>query len=259
MRNFKREKPIMIELESLLPCIETKFHIWNPLEIVWIMNWHRTLRGDLYCTAHTTIVKQILWRWFTWLLNISTNGAISTFNLTQFNIPNKFQSTNCYMSTYNETTSLWNFVYEIFKEKKKKRYSFSYLKTTNVILILMRIYRTYSKFNFCVPSLFLQGGRIQIFVIIFRRLRFMESKVMRPVEFRMLWYTWKDIYCEEQLKKKKKREVRKKFVIGTNEYVQRIFIRIQDLFMRAISNDPKASSFGIFSKNRGINETIRIL
>lgn len=60
-------------------------------------------------------------------------------------------------------------------------------------------------------------------------------------------------------KKKKKREVRKKFVIGTNEYVQRIFIRIQDLFMRAISNDPKASSFGIFSKNRGINETIRIL
>lgn len=113
----------------------------------------------------------------------------------------------------------------------------------------MRIYRTYSKFNFCVPSLFLQGGRIQIFVIIFRRLRFMESKVMRPVEFRMLWYTWKDIYCEEQLKKKKKkREVKKKFVIGTNEYVQRIFIRIQNLFMRAISNDPKASSFGIFSK-----------
>lgn len=154
-------------------------------------------------------------------------------------------------------------VYEIlcmkYLKKKKKRYSFSYLKTTSVILILMRIYRTYSKFNFCVPSLFLQGGRIQIFVIIFRRLRFVESKVMRPVEFRMLWYTWKDIYCEEQLKKKKKkREVRKK-IRNWNEYVQRIFIRIQDLFMRAISNDPKASSFGIFSKNRGINEIIQIL
>lgn len=258
MRNFKREKPIMMELESLLPCIETKFHIWNPLEIVWIMNWHRTLRGDLYCTAHATIVKQILWRWFTWLLNISTNGAISTFNLTQFNIPNKFQFTNCYMSTYNETTSLWNFVYEIFKEKKKKRYSFSYLKTTSVILILMRIYRTYSKFNFCVPSLFLQGGRIQIFVIIFRRLRFVESKVMLS-NFACFDTRGKIFIAKNNWKKKKKREVRKKFVIGTNEYVQRIFIRIQNLFMRAISNDPKASSFGIFSKNRGINETIRIL
>lgn len=193
----------MVELESLLPCIETKFHIWNPLEIVWIMNWHRTLREDLYCTAltiskSTHYNREIFWRWFNWrLLNISTNGAISTFNLTQFNIPNKFQSINCYISTYNQMTSLWNFVYEILKKKKD---SSSYLKSEkqimNVILIFMNIAIHDRQISIVTENniedilnpifvTFIFTRRIQIFVIIFRRLRFVESfgKVMRRKKY----------------------------------------------------------------------------
>lgn len=147
-------------------------------------------------------------------------------------------------------------VYEILcmkylKKKKKKRYSFSYLKTTSVILILMRIYRTYSKFNFCVPSLFLQGGRIQIFVIIFRRLRFVESKVMRPVEFRMLWYTWKDIYCEEQLKKKEEKGSKKK-IRNWNEWIctENFYPHSKFIYARHFERSESFFFWNFFKKSR---------
>lgn len=122
---------------------------------------------------------------------------------------------------------------------------------------------------------YLQGSRVQIFVIIFRRLRFVEpfGKVVRGksqhrqrrishalirVEKYLLRRTtekrkgkWKDdantIENFENFGKKKIQET----IIGTNEYVQRIFIRIENLFMRAIFRKivhffQKASPFGIF-------------